>query len=98
MSEPTYVGCYDSRVQCVKMVFGILSPALPKNPLAQTFLSAGSGDFPVASPCSSAGNAGQECPANSRTGMSTLRGPGLSAFAALDGWRRFGMVSWPLEN
>ena len=30
------------------------------------------GDFPVASPCSSAGNEGQECPANPQTGMSAL--------------------------
>src|ERR1035437_2756163 len=95
MSEPTHVGCYDSRVQCVKMVFGILALTLPKNPVAQTFLSAGSGDFPVASPCSSAENAGQECPANSRTGMSTLRGTGLSAFAALDGGRRCGQILPP---
>gem|GEM_PF-1813712 len=54
------------------MALFALTPALPMNPVAQTFLSAGSGDFPVASPCSSAGNAGQECPANPQTGMSAL--------------------------
>ena len=50
------------------------APCAPERCVAQTFLSAGSGDFPVASPCSSAGNAGQECPANSQTGMSALQG------------------------
>src|SRR6266487_3695626 len=47
--------------------------------VAQTFLSVGSGDFPVASPHGDRGrfgftDTGQECPVNPRTGMSALRG------------------------
>src|SRR5438128_2365998 len=41
--------------------------------VAQTFLSAGSGDFPVAS-LPPARNTGQECPVNPQTGMSALPG------------------------
>ena len=39
--------------------------------VGQTFLSASSGDFPVA--CADNANTGQECPANQQTGMSALR-------------------------
>ena len=38
--------------------------------VGQTFLSASSGDFPVA--CADNANTGQECPANQQTGMSAL--------------------------
>jgi molybdopterin molybdotransferase len=39
--------------------------------VGQTFLSASSGDLPVA--CADNANTGQECPANQQTGMSALR-------------------------
>src|SRR5450432_912834 len=53
-----------------------VNPRTRASPVAQTFLSAGGGDFPVASPGRSASNTGQECPANPQTGMSALRGSG----------------------
>ena len=48
-----------------------------RRPVARTFLSAGFGDFPVASPCEKNdahrnANTGQECPVNPQTGMSAL--------------------------
>src|SRR5664280_543921 len=45
--------------------------------VGQTFLSAGPGDFPVAS--SSGANTGQECPVNPQTGKSALPPPALTA-------------------
>jgi serine/threonine protein kinase len=52
--------------------------------VGQTFLSAGSGDFPVASLCGpetapASADTGQECPANPRTGMSALREPAATS-------------------
>jgi len=47
-----------------------LWPARWEGRVEQTFLSAGSGDFPVAGADNA--NAGQECPANQQTGMSAL--------------------------
>jgi serine/threonine protein kinase/tetratricopeptide (TPR) repeat protein len=44
--------------------------------VGQTFLSAGPGDFPVAS--SSGANTGQECPVNPQTGKSALPTPALT--------------------
>ena len=47
-----------------------LWPARLEWRVGQTFLSASSGDFPVA--CADNANTGQECPANQQTGMSAL--------------------------
>src|ERR1035437_5650290 len=47
-----------------------LWPARLEWRVGQTFLSASSGDFPVA--CAATANTGQECPANQQTGMSAL--------------------------
>ena len=71
---------------------GILASRRQFPIVGQTFLSAGSGDFPVASPkrACRARSTGQECPGNRQTGMSALqrrranfqRNRGLAARAA----------------